>query len=131
MASDITLYTHDTTFWRRVMAVTVAIGKIHPSRPEQDDRNMYVERLGHLFVENGICVYTHAHYTTTLTTNITNRATRMLNFIKRNLGNVPTKLNPKLIHHLSAQSWNMPWDPYQKSLIYKIEMIQRRVGFQL
>ena len=36
------------------MAVAVAIGKIHPFRPEQDDWNMYVERLGHLFVANGI-----------------------------------------------------------------------------
>ena len=36
------------------MAVAVAIGKIHPFRPEQDVWNMYVERLGHLFVANGI-----------------------------------------------------------------------------
>ena len=36
------------------MAVAVAIGKVHPFRPEQDDWNMYVERLGHLFVANGI-----------------------------------------------------------------------------
>ena len=34
--------------------MAVAIGKIHPFRPEQDDWNMYVERLDHLFVANGI-----------------------------------------------------------------------------
>jgi len=40
------------------MAVAIATGtqirKIHPFRPEQDDWNMYVEHLGHLFVANGI-----------------------------------------------------------------------------
>ena len=36
------------------MAVAIAIRKIHPFRPEQDDWNMYVKHLGHLFVANGI-----------------------------------------------------------------------------
>jgi len=34
--------------------MAVAIGKIHPSKPGQDNWTMYVERLGHFFVANGI-----------------------------------------------------------------------------
>jgi len=36
--------------------MAVAIGKIHPFRPGQDDWTMYVERLGHLFLANGITI---------------------------------------------------------------------------
>ena len=44
-----------------------------------------------------------------LATTIVNKATRMLNFIKRNL-NVPVVIQLSLLHipHLLGQSWNMP-----------------------
>ena len=34
--------------------MTVAFGKIYPFNPSQDDWPLYVERLGHVFVANGI-----------------------------------------------------------------------------
>ena len=64
-------------------------------------------------------------------TNITNRATRMLNFIKRNLGKCTNKVKSKAYTSLVRpilEYATQVWDPHQKSLIYKIEMIQRRAA---
>ena len=43
---------HDATFLATRMAV--AFGKIYPFNPSQDDWPLYVERLRHVFVANGI-----------------------------------------------------------------------------
>ena len=64
-------------------------------------------------------------------TNITNRATRMLNFIKRNLGKCTNKVKSKAYTSLVRpilEYATQVWDPYQKSLIYKTEMIQRQAA---
>ena len=55
----------------------------------------------------------------------------MLNFIKRNLGKCTNKVKSKAYTSLVLpilEYATQVWDPYQKSLIYKIEMIQRRAA---
>ena len=55
----------------------------------------------------------------------------MLNFIKRNLGKCTNKIKSKAYTSLVCpilEYATQVWDPYQKSLIYKIEMIQRQAA---
>ena len=55
----------------------------------------------------------------------------MLNLIKRNLGKCTNKVKSKAYTSLVCpilEYATQVWDPYQKSLIYKIEMIQRRTA---
>jgi len=59
-------------------------------------------------------------------TNITNLATRMLNFLKRNLGKCTNQVKSQaymLLVHPILEYATQVWDPYQKSLTRKIEMI--------
>jgi len=52
----------------------------------------------------------------------------MLNLIKGNLGKCTNQVVKSKAYTWLVQSWYMPpqvWDPYQKTLIHKIEMIQR------
>ena len=55
----------------------------------------------------------------------------MLNFIKRNLGKCTNQIKSKaymsLIRPILEYATQV-WDPYQKTLIHKIEMIQRRAA---
>ena len=62
---------------------------------------------------------------------ITNKATRMLNFIKKNLGKCNSKVKSDAYATLLRpilEYATQVWDPYQQNLICKIEMIQRRVA---
>jgi len=64
-------------------------------------------------------------------TNITNRATKMLNFIKRNLGKCTNQVKSKAYTSFICpilEYATQVWDPYQKTLIHKIEIIQRRAA---
>jgi len=64
-------------------------------------------------------------------TNVTNRATRMLNFVKRNLGKCTSQVKSKAYTSLVRpilEYATQVWDPHQKSLTHKIEMIQRRAA---
>ena len=60
-------------------------------------------------------------------TNVTNQATKTLNFIKRNLGKCTNQIKSKaymsLIRPILEYATQVS-DPYQKTLIHKIEMIQ-------
>jgi len=64
-------------------------------------------------------------------TNITNQATRMLNFLKRNLGKCTNQVKSQAYMLLVCpilEYATQVWDPYQKSSTRKIEMIQRRTA---
>ena len=62
--------------------------------------------------------------------NITNKATRMLNFIKRNLSKCNSKVKSDayttLVRPILEYATQV-WDPHQQT-IYKLEMVQRRAA---
>ena len=71
--------------------------------------------------------YLGVTFTSTLTwnthiSNVTNRATKMLNFIKRNIGKCTNQIKSKVymsLIRLILEYATQVWDPYQKTLIHK------------
>ena len=62
---------------------------------------------------------------------VVNRATKILNFVKRNLTNCPTTIKRQaysaLVRPIMEYAYAV-WDPYYNSDIYKLERVQRRAA---
>ena len=91
------------------------------------DCNLHVKRLHtYLGVEIDNTISWSPHIQT-----VSNRATKVFNFVKRNLGNCPA--STKRIAYLTLvrpiMEYAAPvWDPFYNTDIYKLEKIQRRAA---